>query len=112
MLENITLYAHHGVFEYEKDGGNIFVINIKIAVDLEKSGITDELDDTVSYADVYEVIKQEMATPSNLLEHVAARIIRRLKKEFHQIESIELKLSKRNPPVGGQVECASVLLID
>lgn len=112
MLENITFYAHHGVFDYEKEGGNIFVLNIKMEVDLEKSGLTDELDDTVSYADVYDVVKEEMAVPSNLLEHVAARIIRRLKKDFHQIEKIELKLSKRNPPVGGQVESASVMLID
>lgn len=112
LLENIALYAHHGVFEQEKQVGNIFIINVKIKLDLTKSSLTDELEDTVSYADVYEVIKEEMAIPSKLLEHVAGRIVRRLKKDFHPIEKVELKLSKRNPPIGGQVDVASVVLID
>lgn len=112
MLENITFFAYHGVLEHEREVGNIFVLNVRMKVDLDESGKTDDLKDTVNYADVYEIVKQEMVVPSKLLEHVATRIIRRLKKEFSQIESVELKLSKKNPPVGGAVEFASVELID
>lgn len=112
MLENVTFYAHHGVFEQETQVGNIFILNLKIEVDLEESSRTDMLSDTVSYADVYQMVKEEMMLPSKLLEHVAGRIIRRLRREYPVLGQIELKISKRNPPVSGQVELASVVFID
>lgn len=112
LLENIVLYGFHGVFPQETKVGNLFKINVSLTVDLEKSSLSDQLDDTINYGMVYEVIKEEMAVPSKLLEHVAGRIVRRLKKDFNSIESIEIKLSKQNPPVGGQVDFASVIIID
>lgn len=110
-LENIRLYAYHGVFPQETKVGNNFVINIKIKVDVIKATKTDSLSDTVSYATLYEIIKSEMEIPSKLLEHVAGRIISALKSELPQIEEVELKLSKLTPPFGGQVESASITLI-
>lgn len=112
LLENIEFYAHHGVFEQETLVGNIFIVNIKIKTDLSDATLSDQLDDTINYGSIYKIIKDEMSIPSKLLEHAGGRIIRALKANFHQIESIELKISKRNPPMGGQIEYASVLLID
>lgn len=112
LLENVVFYAHHGVYEYETLVGNTFIVNVKMEVDLKRSGQSDQLDDTVSYADVYNIIKEEMEQSSKLLEHVAYRIMNKLKSTYSQIGVVELKLSKQNPPVGGQVDCASVLLID
>jgi len=112
LLENIVFYAYHGVFPQERAVGNVYIINLKIEVDLSKAGDTDRLEDTISYADVYDIVKQEMARPSNLLEHVAKRIITRLRAEYSLISGLEIKLSKRNPPIGGQLDYASVVLID
>ena len=63
---------------------------------------------TVSYADVHEAIKEEMAIPSKLLEHVCGRIVKRLFHDFPAVESIDLKLSKRNPPMGADLDAAGV----
>lgn len=112
LLENITLFARHGVFSQETKVGNIFVINLKLEIDLEKASLSDDLADTISYADVYNVVKEEMNIPSKLLEHAAGRIIRRLKNIYPCVSAVELKLSKRNPPVGGQVDFASIIIID
>lgn len=112
LLENLTFYANHGVFGQETVVGNVYIINLKIGVDLTKASVSDDLNDTISYADVYEDIKIEMMVPSKLLEHAAKRIIDRLKSKYIQIESVELKLSKRNPPIGAQLDYASVILID
>lgn len=112
LLENIEIYAHHGVFEQETIVGNTFIINIKIRVDISEATISDNLEDTLSYADIYDIIKSEMEIPSKLLEHVGGRIIRSLKASFPQIDEIELKVSKRNPPMGGQMDYAGVILID
>lgn len=111
-LENIRLYAYHGVFPQETKVGNNFVIDIKVKVNVVKATESDSLNDTVSYATIYEIIKREMEIPSKLIEHVAGRIISALKSELPQIEKVELKLSKLTPPFGGQVESASIILID
>lgn len=111
LLENIEIYAHHGVMPQETLVGNTFILNLKIKANVSKATETDNLAETINYAKVYELLEEEMAVSSKLLEHVAGRIIKRLKKEFPQIEEIEIKLSKRNPPINGQVEYASVILI-
>ncbi|MEN9918857.1 MAG: dihydroneopterin aldolase [Bacteroidota bacterium] len=112
LLEHIELHAHHGVMEQEKLVGNTFFVDVKIKVDISKATYSDDLMDTISYAEVYDLIKKEMSTPSHLLEHVGGRIIRTLRATFAEIEEIELKISKRNPPTGGQIDRASILLID
>ena len=68
------------------------------------------MNDTLSYAEVYEAVKDEMARPSRLLEHVAGRIARRLFQDFSSLEEIELRLVKRNPPMGADIEGAGVEL--
>lgn len=112
LLENVEMYANHGVFPQETLVGNLFIINLKLKVDFESASKSDDLDETISYAEVFDLVKNEMSIPSKLLEHVAGRIVRVLKNTFPKIEQIELKISKRNPPVGGQVEYASVMIID
>ena len=69
---------------------------------------TDDVANTVSYADVHEAGKEEMAIPSKLLEHVCGRIVKRLFHDFPAVESIDLKLSKRNPPMGADLDAAGV----
>ena len=112
LLENIIIHANHGVFPQETTVGNTFVINLKIKADLSHPVKNDDVDDTINYATVFDIVKKEMQQPSKLIEHAGGRIITALKKNFPAIEEIELKLSKQNPPVGGQVEYASVILID
>ncbi len=112
LLENIEFYSYHGVLEQETRVGNTFIINIKVGVDISEAAQSDDISDTINYAEMYEIIAQEMEKPSKLIEHIAKRIIDSLKLRYPQIESIELKLSKRNPPIGGQAQYASVILID
>ena len=112
LLEDIEFYAYHGVFEQENRVGNTFILNLKISTDMTSACTSDELDGTISYAGIYNVVEAEMQIPSKLLEHVAFRIIKSLRVKFEKIEDMEIKISKKNPPVGGQVKQASILLID
>ena len=88
--------------------GNEFIISLRLKVDITLAAETDNVAHTVSYADVYENVKAEMEIPSALLEHVCGRIVKRLFRTFPAIEGIELKLSKRNPPMGADVDAAGV----
>lgn len=111
FLENIRFFAHHGVGEQETLVGNEFTVSLKLKVDIQRAMHSDNVADTVSYADVYETVKTEMSIPSKLLEHVSGRIINKLFQSFPQIEEIELKLAKRNPPMGADIAAAGIEII-
>lgn len=108
FLDRIRFFSYHGVGEQETLVGNEFTVSLRLKVDIGRAMQTDDVIDTVSYADVYEAVKAEMAIPSRLLEHVAGRIVNRLFRDFPAIENIELKLEKRNPPMGADVKAAGI----
>jgi len=85
-----------------------FIINLRLKTDFGKATETDEVEDTVSYADIYAALKEEMELPSKLLEHVCGRIVKRLFRDFRKIREIEIKLAKRNPPMGADIDSAGV----
>lgn len=111
-LKDMKFYAYHGVGEQEKKVGNNFIVNLVLTAPLEKATLSDDLNDTINYAQIYEIVKQEMTIPSRLLEHAAGRIVKALRERFPQISAIEIKLSKLNPPFGGDLESASIILND
>ncbi len=109
-LHEMRFYAYHGVFAQEQRVGNHFIVELSFWADISESLHRDELEETISYADVYEVIKAEMAIPSRLLEHVVGRISERLFATFPRMQRIALTLSKCNPPFPGEVHSAAVTL--
>ena len=108
LLENIRFFAYHGVAPQETTVGNEFVVSLRLKTDIARAMESDDVADTVNYAEIHQAVKEEMDIPSKLLEHVAGRIVRRLFNDFPTIESIDLKLSKRNPPMGADIETAGV----
>lgn len=107
-LRDIHLYAHHGVMEQEREVGAWFTIDIKLFIGNCDCAANDKIDDTVSYADVYEIIKREMKQPSKLLENVCHRTTAALYSQFDQITGIEMTLTKDTPPMGGDRMKAAV----
>jgi dihydroneopterin aldolase len=107
----MRFFARHGVFEQERTVGNWFTVSLKIKTDCLKACQTDNLKHTLNYAAVYEIVATEMAQPSHLLEHVAGRIVKTLRNYSKQLTEIDLKLSKLNPPLNGEIEKASVRLV-
>lgn len=101
FLNGMKFYAYHGVFEAEKQLGQVFIVDATLHVDLKAAGETDDLNETVHYGMVYEAIKAEMAVPSDLLEHVAERIANKLLTAFQKIESLSIRITKQNPPIDG-----------
>lgn len=106
LLKDICCFAYHGVAPQENIIGNEYIINLKLKVDISQAIQTDDVVDTVNYAEIHEAVKAEMSIPSKLLEHVCGRIAKRLLAEFPAIEEIELRLSKRNPPMGADIDSA------
>jgi len=107
-LNAMKFYAYHGISRQETKVGNYFMVDIAYACPSEKACMSDDLNDTISYADVYDVVKTEMECPSKLLEHLTARISKALKSAFPQLSYLKIRVSKMNPPLGGEVQSASV----
>lgn len=109
-LKNMIFHARHGVSEQEKTVGNTFIVSLKLYLDLSLAGQSGLLKDTLNYADVFEIVKREMDIPSDLLEHIACRILSAVKQTFPQIVKIQIRLAKVRPPVAGEMEEAAVII--
>jgi dihydroneopterin aldolase len=109
-LKKMTFHACHGVMEQERKVGNTYTVDLKIGFDFRKAMETDRLNDTINYALIYEMVKQEMAVPSHLIEHVAGRILNRIRTECPAVETLEIRLAKKNPPFGGDLQEAAVIV--
>lgn len=90
--------------------GSDYRVDLGIWADLDLPAATDRLEQTVDYVHLNTIVKEEMAQRSNLLEHVAKRIIDRIMAELPQVTQVEVEVSKINPPLGGDVERVSVKL--
>ena len=109
-LRDVHLFAHHGVMPQEQKIGAWFTIDIKLGITDYGCAMSDDIEGTVSYADVYDILCQEMAKPSRLLENVCLRVSERLYATFGQVATIEMTLCKDTPPMGGDRLKAAVTL--
>lgn len=110
ILENIRVYSNHGCLDEEALIGSDYLIDLEVEADLSKSAQTDELNDTVDYVQLNRIVREETLIRSKLLEKVTERILERIHLELPQITFVKVKLSKLNPPIGGNVEKVSVVL--
>lgn len=107
-LKNIRTFSYHGCLEEERKIGSDYTVDLEVKTDLRKSSVSDSLEDTVDYVFLNRIVVEEMAIRSNLLEHVAHRIIARVFKEIPEVSRIHLGVSKINPPIGGDVESVTI----
>lgn len=110
FLSDVRFHAYHGVMPQERTVGADFAVSAKIGYDFSLAAETDDVADTLSYADVYELIKTEMAKPSRLLEHVAGRMVKAIGERFAGVQSIDVTVVKLNPPLGADCSGAGVEL--
>ena len=107
----MLFFAHHGCFESERVVGTRFCVNLSFDVDTAKAELSDDIADTVSYLEVYQLVKAEMLVSSNLLEHVARRILNVVAQHFPTISNISVEIQKLNPALGGDVGAACVKIM-
>ena len=107
-LQDVRFHAFHGVMPQEGRVGADFLVSVRVGIAFEKAMQSDDVEDTLSYAELYQLVQREMAVPSKLLEHVAGRIVKAIGKDFPDVTSIDLKLTKLNPPMGADCAGASV----
>lgn len=110
-LRNVRFHAFHGVLPQEGIVGNDYLVNLVLDYDFSSAMKTDDLQGTLNYAEVYQKVREEMAVPSKLLEHVAGRIAHRLFSDFPEIQKLQLSITKVNPPMEADSDGAGVEVV-
>lgn len=109
-INSIQLYAYHGCLPEEALIGSNYTVDVLMETNFSEAANTDNLDKTIDYCTVFNIVKEEMAIRANLLENVAMRIVKRLKSEFNQLHKVNLTVTKLNPPMNGNVKGVSIIV--
>lgn len=108
-IDNVRFFAHHGVFDFEREQGQEFVISAVLDTDTHKAGMSDHLEDSTSYAEVAEFLVDFLTQNTyRLLEAAAEQACRAALLRFPLLRGITLELKKPDAPIDLDFECVSV----
>jgi dihydroneopterin aldolase len=110
LLEGMEFFAYHGHYKEEQIIGTKFIVDLEMVFETVHSEYSDHLNDTINYQEVYLVVKKEMEIKAHLLENVARRILDAVMQSFPQVKSLQVKIAKVNPPLGGKIKQVSCIL--
>ncbi|WP_025028139.1 dihydroneopterin aldolase [Caldalkalibacillus mannanilyticus] len=109
IFSGMKFYAYHGVFPEENKLGQMYDVDVEVFTNLQKAGVTDQLEYTVNYAELYEIVKSIVEGEQfQLIEALAEKISARILLSFEQIQQVRIKVTKPNPPIPGHYDSVAV----
>ncbi|MCM1532985.1 MAG: dihydroneopterin aldolase [Ruminococcus flavefaciens] len=108
IIDRLKVWAHHGVNSQERQVGNEFEVSVTLNCDLTAAMASDDVADTVNYAEVVSIIVKEMSVPSSLLENVVYRIKRAITGSFPAVVGGTIRVDKLTPPISCQLRLVGV----
>ena len=110
-LEGIRVFAHHGVYDNEKERGQVFLIDVHLAIDLRSAGSSDDLADTIHYGQLAdEIVSRASNERWNLIERVAERTAE-LVLEDSRVTSVSVTVHKPEVTLPTPVAAVSVTVV-
>ena len=109
LLEGMEFHAFHGVYPEENRIGTKYTVDLRLSLP-DDSGADDNIESTVNYENVYQLVAHEMHHNSKLIEHLASRILDSIHTHFPLVLHSVITLYKYNPPLGGKVERVGITL--
>ena len=109
-LNNIRIHAFHGAIPTENIVGADYIVNVEVKADWGDAAKNDDLTKTINYAEINDIVREEMHKQRILIETVAESIVDRIIKTFAQAEEAEVSVAKPNPPMTGQIDSAEVIV--
>ena len=103
-VKGIKLFAYHGCLAEEGSIGGHYRVDVGVQGDFGRAQRSDKLADTIDYGRITAIVATEMAIPSKLIEHVAARILAGLRNEWPHGFAWRINLVKEHPPIAGSVD--------
>ena len=111
VLTGIHGFGYHGLFEQERKDGQDFFVDLILAVDLKAASQSDAITDTVNYAEITDLVVEEITSnPVNLIEKLAARIAERVLNQHVKVISVTVTVHKPQAPVAAQLKDIAVVV--
>lgn len=107
-IEGMQFYAYHGVYQYEKETGSHYTVDVYITTDITQAAKSDQVSHTINYERIFDLTALIMQVPTNLIEKVCVDILEQVKNSFEGIDGLRVRVTKHNPPIKGRVERVSV----
>lgn len=112
ILSDLGFFGRHGVLPEERVLGQRFVVDLEVGLDLRAAGQSDELSQSVSYADIFLVVREIVeGEPVKLIETVAQRIADAVFDRFTVVESVRVRVSKPSAPIAMERGLAAVEIL-
>lgn len=109
LFKGMKFYAYHGVFPEENKLGQIYVVDLEVGINLRLAGETDQLDETINYADLYQLVKDIVENEQfKLIESVAEKIASQALISFLKMNEILVRVTKPTPPIPGHYDAVAV----
>ena len=108
----MEFYGYHGVLPEETVLGQRFVVDLIVETDLKRAGITDDLHESISYVDLFQVCEDVVeGAPYQLIEAVAENIAEQILTKFEKVNTVSVKMIKPNPPIKGHYQSVAVEIV-
>lgn len=112
IIENLKVYAHHGVYKEENENGQNFFVNVVLYSNTRKAGMEDKLELSTNYGEVCHFIyKYVRGNLFKLIETLAEHLAEAILLEFPLVEEIKLEIRKPEAPIGLEFESVSVEIV-
>ena len=109
VVSGIHGFGYHGLFDQERKDGQDFFVDISLLVDLTAAIQSDAIEETVNYAELTNLVIEEITTnPVNLIEKLAGRIAERILNQYLKVNSVDVTVHKPQAPVAAQIKDISV----
>ncbi|MDE6860968.1 MAG: dihydroneopterin aldolase [Duncaniella sp.] len=107
-INGLILFARHGVFAQERELGNKFEVTVHLQYPIDCAMQSDDLNETINYAEVVDLIQDVMEHPSKLLENVVFRLHSAIINRYPSVSGGSIKVAKLNPPIPAAMQDVAV----
>ncbi len=108
-LKDLSFKGYHGVFPEEAGKGQCFIVNLTLEADLSAAIISDDVDQTVNYAEVFSMVRDIVEKQRcHLLEALSGKIIAALFSHFPAIMGIRIRIDKPEAPIDGDFDSVGI----
>lgn len=111
LITGIHGFGYHGVFDHERRDGQDFYVDVSMQVNLLAASISDDIEDTVNYGLISELVVNEITSnPVSLIEKLAGRIAEKILNTQEKAIEVSITVHKPQAPVSVKVSDIAVTI--
>ncbi|MEM6262169.1 MAG: dihydroneopterin aldolase [Bacteroidota bacterium] len=96
-VEGVKIFAYHGVYAEEREKGTLFLVDVYMDAEVDQALYSDQLEDTIDYKSVYDIVEGVLSVPVHLLEKLAGEIGHAVLERHKQVKKVRVRVSKIKP---------------